>query len=46
MNVARQQESFEAALEITDDAKRAALLDSACAGSPDLRAQLEELISV
>ncbi len=46
MTVAQQQQIFEAALELSDPAARAALLDRACVGQPGLRAQLEELIAV
>ena len=45
MNIARQQEIFDAALEIADPLARRAMLDSACAGEPQLRARLEELLS-
>ena len=46
MNLARQQEILEAALEIADEAERATLLDRACADDPNLRAELDELIAV
>ena len=43
MNAA-QQEIFDAALEIKDDAERSAMLDRACAGDPKLRARIDELL--
>jgi tetratricopeptide (TPR) repeat protein len=36
---------FEAALALTDPLQRAALLDRECAGSPELRARLDELLA-
>jgi hypothetical protein len=44
MNAA-QQEIFEAALEIKDDAERKAMLERACAGDAHLRARIEELLA-
>src|SRR5580765_356502 len=45
MDAVRQQEIFSAALEIADTAERSAMLDRACAGSPQLRAQMDELLA-
>jgi serine/threonine protein kinase len=45
MTVAQQQEIFDAALEITDAAERGPLLDRACAGNPQIRKQIEELLA-
>ena len=36
---------FTEALNRTDPAERAAFLDQACAGNPDLRRRLEELLA-
>src|SRR5205085_10565209 len=36
---------FEAAIALTDPVQRAALLDRECAGRPELRARLEELLA-
>ena len=36
---------FTEALDRTDPAERAAFLDQACAGNPDLRRRLEELLA-
>ena len=44
MNAA-QQEIFDAALEIKDAAERSAMLDRACAGDPQLRARIDELLA-
>jgi serine/threonine protein kinase/tetratricopeptide (TPR) repeat protein len=38
-------ELFEAAIAATDPAQRAALLDRECAGKPELRARLDELLA-
>jgi serine/threonine protein kinase len=46
MTVAQEQEIFEAALELPDAVARTALLDQACAGEPEMRARLTELLSV
>jgi hypothetical protein len=44
MSDSKKQEIFGAAMEIADKAQRTAMLDSACAGDPQLRAQVQELI--
>jgi serine/threonine protein kinase len=44
MSSSRKLEIFGAAMEIHDEAERRAMLDSACAGDRQLRAQVEELI--
>jgi hypothetical protein len=36
---------FTEALSLTDQAERAAFLDQACAGNPELRRRLEELLA-
>ena len=45
MSTARQQEIFDAALEIANDRERHALMDRECAGDPQLRARIEELLA-
>ncbi|HSU54170.1 MAG TPA: serine/threonine-protein kinase [Candidatus Dormibacteraeota bacterium] len=44
MSLCRKQEIFGAAVEIEDEAERNALLEAACAGDAQLRAQVEELL--
>ena len=46
MSAIKQREIFEAVLEITDAGERRAWLDRVCAGEPELRAQVEELLAV
>jgi eukaryotic-like serine/threonine-protein kinase len=46
MNSSKPEEIFEAALEIADEAERRAMLERACAGQPQLRAEVEELLAV
>jgi eukaryotic-like serine/threonine-protein kinase len=45
MNVAKLQEIYGAALEISDESSRRMMLDGACAGDLELRARVEELLS-
>ncbi len=47
MNAAARQEEilFDAARSLTTPAQRKAFLDQACAGDPDLRARVEELLA-
>ena len=45
MNVAKLQEIYDAALEISDEFSRRTMLDGACAGDPELRARVEELLA-
>ena len=44
MSASKKQEIFGAAIEIEDPAERRAMLDAACAGDRQLRAQVEELL--
>ena len=46
MNTIKPEEIFDAALEIGSEAERRAMLDRACEGEPQLRAEVEELIAV
>jgi len=41
----REQELFEAALSVPGDGKRAAFLDQACDGDPELRSRLSKLLA-
>jgi len=46
MNTIKPEEIFDAALEIASDPERRAMLDRACAGNPQLRAEVEELLGI
>jgi eukaryotic-like serine/threonine-protein kinase len=46
MNAIRPEDVFDAALAIGDEAGRRVMLDRACAGNPQLRAEVEELLGV
>ena len=46
MNTIKPEEIFDAALDIGNQAERDAMLDQACAGNPQLRAEVEELLAV
>jgi serine/threonine protein kinase/tetratricopeptide (TPR) repeat protein len=45
MNVAKLQEIYDDALEISDESSRRMMLDRACAGDGELRARVEELLA-
>lgn len=45
MNAAQQEELFNAALEIENISERNAMLDRTCAGNPEMRKRIDELLA-